>query len=45
MLDARHWRFAALGILITLGIVTYFGAGTLIGAFRLADFRALRRKT
>jgi putative peptidoglycan lipid II flippase len=44
MLDARHWRFAALGILITLGIVTYFGAGTLIGAFRLADFRALRRK-
>jgi putative peptidoglycan lipid II flippase len=44
-LDARHWRFAALGLLITLGIVTYFGAGALIGAFRLSDFRALRRKT
>ena len=44
-LDARHWRFAALGALIALGIVTYFGAGTLIGAFRLSEFRALRRKS
>ena len=44
-LDARHWRFAALGVLITLGIVTYFGAGALIGAFRLSEFRALRRKS
>jgi putative peptidoglycan lipid II flippase len=44
-LDARHWRFAALGVLVTLGIVTYFGAGALIGAFRLSEFRALRRKS
>jgi putative peptidoglycan lipid II flippase len=44
-LDTQHWRFGALAALITLGIVTYFGAGTLMGAFRLSEFRALRRKS
>ncbi|MFD3190450.1 murein biosynthesis integral membrane protein MurJ [Sedimentitalea sp. HM32M-2] len=38
------WRYLALAGLVTLGIVTYFGAGHLIGAFRIAEFRgALRR--
>ena len=37
------WRYVALLGLIAIGIVTYFAAGTAIGAFRLADFRTLRR--
>ena len=38
-------RYGALTGLVTLGIVCYFGAGAVIGAFRLSDFRtALRRK-
>ena len=45
LLEARLWRFAALAVLITLGIVSYFGSGTAIGAFRLSDFAALRRKS
>ena len=44
MLEAQLWRVLALIILITLGIVSYFGVGAAIGAFRLADFRALGRK-
>jgi len=44
MLILPHWRFLALGLLISLGIVTYFGTGTAIGAFRLSDFADLRRK-
>ena len=44
MLAAPGLRYGALGLLIAVGIVTYFGAGALIGAFRLADFRALRRR-
>ncbi len=45
LLDAQLWRFAGLALLIAAGIVTYFGSGALIGAFRLSDFRTLRRKT
>jgi putative peptidoglycan lipid II flippase len=30
--------------LVATGIVTYFGFGTLFGAFRLADFRAALRR-
>ena len=37
-------RYLALVILVGIGMVSYFGLGHLIGAFRLADFRrALRR--
>ncbi|MCB5200333.1 murein biosynthesis integral membrane protein MurJ [Loktanella sp. TSTF-M6] len=37
-------RYLALAVLITIGIVSYFGIGQMIGAFRLQDFRrALRR--
>lgn len=44
-LDAARWRWLALGALVASGIISYFGFGTLIGAFRLAEFRsALRRK-
>ena len=39
------WRYAALMALILTGLISYFGLGTLIGAFRLADFRALRRRS
>jgi putative peptidoglycan lipid II flippase len=36
------WRYAALAGLIAIGIVSYFGIGAVIGAFKLSDFRALR---
>ncbi len=37
-------RYAALAILIGIGIVSYFGFGALVGAFRLSEFkRAMRR--
>ncbi len=45
LLAAHLWRFAALLLLITIGIVSYFGIGALIGAFRLSDFAALRRSS
>jgi putative peptidoglycan lipid II flippase len=44
LLHAHLWRFLALFVLIALGIVSYFGTGTAIGAFRLSDFTQLRRK-
>ena len=44
MLEAQLWRILALAILISLGIISYFGLGAAIGAFRLSDFAALRRK-
>jgi putative peptidoglycan lipid II flippase len=37
-------RYAALAGLVAMGIVTYFGFGTLLGAFRLADFKAALRR-
>ena len=36
------WRYVALAALITAGIISYFVAGTAIGAFRLSDFKKLR---
>jgi putative peptidoglycan lipid II flippase len=42
-LHLHLWRYPALLALCSLGIVTYFGSGTAIGAFRLSDFTALRR--
>jgi putative peptidoglycan lipid II flippase len=43
-LAAPGLRYAALAALIAAGIVSYFGAGLALGAFRPADFRALRRR-
>jgi putative peptidoglycan lipid II flippase len=37
-------RSPALLLLILSGIASYFGAGFLIGAFRMADFRAALRR-
>ena len=44
-LAAPALRWGALAMLCGAGMVIYFGTGTLIGAFRLSDFKAaLRRK-
>jgi len=38
------WRWIALLVLISIGSLTYFGVGQLIGAFRLGELKgALRR--
>ncbi|WP_435257712.1 murein biosynthesis integral membrane protein MurJ [Thioclava sp. FR2] len=45
MLGERGLRVAGLALLITAGILSYFGIGGLIGAFTKADLKAaLRRK-
>lgn len=38
------WRYGALAGLIALGLVSYFGTGHVIGAFRLRDLARLRRR-
>ncbi len=44
-LQTEGWRYLALAGLVAAGIVSYFGIGTLLGAFRLSDFRsAIRRQ-
>lgn len=43
-LATQGLRYAALAILIGVGIASYGVAGTALGAFRLADFRSLRRR-
>jgi len=43
-LHSPQLRYLALLGLVAAGIVTYFGTGTLIGAFRLAEFRAAMRR-
>ena len=37
-------RYAALLFLVAVGVVSYFGIGHLIGAFRLSEFRAALRR-
>ncbi|MEH7829767.1 murein biosynthesis integral membrane protein MurJ [Gemmobacter denitrificans] len=44
MLDTRALRWFALAGLIGGGIGSYFGTGFLIGAFRLAEFKAALRR-
>ncbi len=45
LLGAPRLRVAGLALLISAGIIAYFGFGTAIGAFKLADLKsALRRK-
>ena len=44
MLAAAGWRYLGLALLIGAGAVGYFAAGALLGAFRLSDFTALRRR-
>ncbi len=42
--DVRGWRFVGLAALVGSGLVSYGALGMAIGAFRLADFAALRRQ-
>ncbi|WP_426035759.1 murein biosynthesis integral membrane protein MurJ [Cypionkella sp. TWP1-2-1b2] len=44
MLASHGWRYAGLALLIAVGGLTYYAAGTAIGAFKLSDFRKLRRR-
>jgi putative peptidoglycan lipid II flippase len=44
MLGLKHWRFIGLALMIVIGIIGYFGIGGLIGAFRMADFKAALRR-
>ncbi len=41
--DVRGWQFVGLALLVGSGIVSYGIFGILFGAFRLSDFKALRR--
>jgi putative peptidoglycan lipid II flippase len=43
-LGSHGWRYVALAILVASGIISYFGIGTLIGAFRLSDFKSAVRR-
>ncbi|MFN4170360.1 MAG: murein biosynthesis integral membrane protein MurJ [Pseudorhodobacter sp.] len=44
-LEASGWRYLALTGLVMTGIVSYFGLGAVVGAFRMSDFRsALKRQ-
>ena len=43
MLGTDGWRYIGLGLLVSAGIASYFALGALIGAFKLSDFRGLRR--
>lgn len=45
MLGTPGLRYAGLALLIGAGILSYFVIGTLIGAFRLSDFRSAMRRT
>jgi putative peptidoglycan lipid II flippase len=42
--DVRGWRFVGLAALVASGLVSYGILGIAVGAFRLADFKALRRQ-
>jgi putative peptidoglycan lipid II flippase len=44
LLADAGWRYLALVGLILLGIVSYFSSGVAVGAFKLSDFRNLRRR-
>ena len=44
MLASHGWRYAGLALLIATGILSYSAAGSAIGAFKLSDFRKLRRR-
>ncbi|WP_372604419.1 murein biosynthesis integral membrane protein MurJ [Actibacterium sp.] len=43
-LGAGRIRYGALALLVALGIVSYFGLGHILGAFRLSEFRRAMRR-
>lgn len=45
MLGAPSLRYFGLLLLVTGGIVSYFAIGQMLGAFRLADFKAAMRRS
>ncbi|WP_461470794.1 murein biosynthesis integral membrane protein MurJ, partial [Pararhodobacter sp.] len=44
LLAMPGWRFAGVGLLVLAGMISYFGLGALIGAFKLSDFRSAMRR-
>jgi len=44
LLSAVGWRYIGLLLLVLAGMVSYFGAGMMIGAFRLSDFKSAMRR-
>jgi putative peptidoglycan lipid II flippase len=44
MLGSRGWRFAALGLLVALGMGTYALSALALGAMRLSDLKAALRR-
>ena len=44
MLGSRGWRFAALGLLVALGMATYALSALALGAMRLSDLKAALRR-
>jgi len=44
MFVAGAWRYLALVLLVLTGLVSYFGTGQLIGAFKISDFRRSMRR-
>ncbi len=45
MFVAGAWRYLALTLLVLIGILSYFGTGQLIGAFKISDFRRSMRRS
>jgi len=45
MFGAGAWRYLALTLLVGLGMVSYFAAGQITGAFKLSDFRRYMRRS
>jgi putative peptidoglycan lipid II flippase len=44
MFGAGAWKYPALFILVTAGMLVYFGAGHLLGAFRLSELKGSMRR-
>jgi len=44
MFVAGAWRYLALILLVLIGLISYFGTGQLIGAFKISDFRRSMRR-
>jgi len=45
MFGAGAWRYLALLLLVTLGMVSYFIAGHIFGAFKLSEFKRMMRRS
>ncbi|KEJ89078.1 murein biosynthesis integral membrane protein MurJ [Sulfitobacter donghicola] len=44
LLSLPWWRGIGLLILLTIGAIVYFGSGQMLGAFKLAEFKAAMRR-